>query len=198
MRARLIDAAITVLSEHGYAATTAKNVLAQAGVSAGALYRYFPSMVDLVIEAAEEIRRRQFAEVGARLEAAGEQVAQDWSEEDLIDLLRLVSRLPVTGAWYDLLVAARTDRVLRERLAPFTERYHADIWELALALPLARRWEEDAYRMIVFSLVHLFDGEAIAAPLHPDPDLERARTHALAVLLRGGAIPGLRVAEAVD
>ncbi len=187
MRARLLEAAITVLTERGYAATTAKNVLSEAGVSAGALYRYFPSLVDLVIEAAEEIRRRQFAAVGERLAEGG-----DLSEEVLVDLLRRVSRMPVTGGWYDLLVAARTDADLRERLAAFTERYHDDIWALARSLPLAQRWEEPAYRMVVFSLVHLFDGEAIAAPLHPEPELEVRRTEALAALLRGGAIPGYR------
>lgn len=184
-RTRLVEAAVATLAEHGYAATTAKNVLEAAGVSAGGMYRHFPSMLDLVVAAAEEIREQQFAEFARGLERLG-----SLGEEECIELLRAACRRPVNGAWYDLLLAARTDSDLRERLTPFTEAYHRDILAFARTMPVASGWDPDAFATAIFSLIHTLDGEAITAVLHPQPELEAARTRMLAALLRGEPIAG--------
>ena len=49
-RARLLDAALALLSEGGYAAATVSNIAERVGVSAGALYRHFPSKAELFVE----------------------------------------------------------------------------------------------------------------------------------------------------
>jgi len=184
-RTRLVEAMVRSLAEHGYAATTAKVVLAEAGVSAGGMYRHFPSMLDLVVAAAEQIRTDQFAEFRAGLAALGE-----LGEEECIELLRAACRRPVNGAWYDLMLAARTDAELRSRLRGFTESYHDEILAFARALPVAVAWDPDAFATAVFTLVHALDGEAITAVLHPQPELEAARTAMLAAMLRGETVPG--------
>lgn len=180
-RAKLIDATVRTLSEQGYAATTAKNVVAAAGVSVGGMYRHFPTMLDLIVAAADEVRRLQFAEARAAL--AG---VDDITVERCVELLREACRRPMNGAWYDLIVASRTDAALRERMAPFTERYHAEILDLARTLPIAEQWDPDAYAVVIFSVIHLLDGEAMAAVLNPQPELDAARTVMLATLLRNG------------
>ena len=58
----LIDATIDSLCEKGYAATTVSEIVARAGVSSGALFRHFPTRLDLLVAAAEEVRSRQFTE----------------------------------------------------------------------------------------------------------------------------------------
>lgn len=49
-RARLIAAAAELISEGGYGSASVAAIAGRAGVSAGALYRHFPSKVDLVSE----------------------------------------------------------------------------------------------------------------------------------------------------
>jgi AcrR family transcriptional regulator len=53
-RRRLLDAAIECLAELGYARTTFAEVLTRAGLSNGAMWRHFPSKVDLLVAATQE------------------------------------------------------------------------------------------------------------------------------------------------
>lgn len=187
-RARLVEAMVAVLAERGYAAATAKAVLDAAGVSAGGMYRHFDSLLDLHVAAAGHIRSQQLAEFRDRLARLGDSPA-----EECVVLLREACRRPMNGAWYDLMVAARTDDALRERLRPSTVGYHDEILALARSVPVAEGWDEHAFAVAVFSVIHLLDGEAITTVLHPQPELEEARTAMLAALLRGEVVAGAPV-----
>jgi AcrR family transcriptional regulator len=61
-RRRLYDAAVELIGERGYEAATMRDVATRAGVSAGLLYRYFPSKRAVVLalydELSEEFARR--------------------------------------------------------------------------------------------------------------------------------------------
>jgi len=150
------------------------------------MYRHFPTLLDLVIAAAEEVRERQFNEFVQGLAALG-----TTSEEECVELLRAACRRPINAAWYDLMVAARTHDELRERLQPFAKTYHAAILEFARTLPVAQRWEPEAFTTAIFSVIHLLDGEAITAVVNDQPELEKVRTAHLAALLRGEQLPGM-------
>jgi len=150
------------------------------------MYRHFPTLLDLVIAAAEEVRERQFNDFLAGLATLGQV-----SEEECIELLRAACRRPINAAWYDLMIAARTDGELRERLQPFAESYHSAMLEFARTLPVADRWEKEGFETAIFSVVHMLDGEAIAQAVHDQPELEQMRTAQLAALLRGEALPGM-------
>ena len=190
-RRRLVEATIVTLADHGYANTSTKRILDEAGVSVGGLYRHFPTLLDLVVAAAEEVRDRQFQEFLDRVGSLGE-----ISEEECIELLRAICRKPINAAWYDLMVAARTDAELRDRLQPFAKSFHGAIMELAVALPVAARWEPAAFATAVFSVLHLLDDEAITAVVSDRPELEQLRTAQLAALLRGELVPGMRARSA--
>jgi AcrR family transcriptional regulator len=78
-RERLVEAARKLLEEGGYAAASVLAVADRAGVSAGALYRHFPSKADLFVEVFRDTARQEMAAVDAaaasgscveRLEAA--------------------------------------------------------------------------------------------------------------------------------
>lgn len=181
--AKLLDAAISSLCEKGYAATTVNEIVTRAGLSSGALFRHFATRLDIVVAAADEVRRRQFEEFHTGLSSFGSA-----SVEHCLTLLRAACRAPVNGAWYELLIAARSDSELRERLSPLTVRYHEQIAALARTLPVAGTIDPRQLDTVVFSVVHLLDGEALAAIVHPQPEQEAMRLEMIAHLLRGGTV----------
>ncbi|MDQ1199841.1 TetR/AcrR family transcriptional regulator [Rhodococcus sp. SORGH_AS_0303] len=181
--ARLLDATIASLCEKGYAATTVNEVVTRAGVSSGALFRHFATRLDLVVAAADEVRRRQFEEFRAGLSGFGSA-----SVEHCLTLLRAACRAPINGAWYELLIAARSDDALRERLIPFTVRYHQEITDLGRSLPIAGTIPAAELDTVLFTVVHLLDGEALSAVVHPQPEQDEVRLHLVARLLRGESL----------
>ncbi|GGG22746.1 putative HTH-type transcriptional regulator [Rhodococcoides trifolii] len=183
---KLLDAAISSLCEKGYAGTTVSEIVTRAGVSSGALFRHFDTRLDIVVAAADEVRRRQFVEFREGLSAFG-----NASVEHCLTLLRAACRAPINGAWYELLTAARSDGELRERLRPFTIRYHEEISQLARTLPIAGMIDAEHLETVIFTVVHLLDGEALAAVVHPQPEQEAARLKMIAHLLRGGTVLSL-------
>jgi AcrR family transcriptional regulator len=58
-RARLLDAAMELIGEGGYASASVVAIAERAGVSAGALYRHFPSKIDLFSELFREVAERE-------------------------------------------------------------------------------------------------------------------------------------------
>ena len=54
-RARLYATAVKLIAANGYAATTLRDVAREAGVSAGLLYKYFPSKRAVVLELYDEL-----------------------------------------------------------------------------------------------------------------------------------------------
>jgi AcrR family transcriptional regulator len=66
-RDRLVDAARGLLEEGGYAAASVQAIADRAGVSAGALYRHYPSKAELFVEVFRDAAKR---DLGAIDEAA--------------------------------------------------------------------------------------------------------------------------------
>ena len=74
-RRRLVDAAMELTAEGGYSSASVAAIAGRAGVSAGALYRHFPSKVDLFSELFRAMAERELramhaagAEAGTHLE----------------------------------------------------------------------------------------------------------------------------------
>ncbi|NEB76353.1 TetR/AcrR family transcriptional regulator [Streptomyces sp. SID14478] len=67
-RATVLDAAVALLAEHGYAGCSMSAVAARAGIATGSVYRHFPSKAELSVEL---FRRVVTREVAAVREAAG-------------------------------------------------------------------------------------------------------------------------------
>jgi AcrR family transcriptional regulator len=63
-RQRFVEAAAELLSKGGYAAASVQNIAERVGVSAGALYRHFPSKAELFVEVFREAAQRDMAAVG--------------------------------------------------------------------------------------------------------------------------------------
>lgn len=175
---KLVDATIDSMLNVGYARTTVKEVCTRSGLSHGALFRFFPTMLDLILAAAEEIGERQIAHFERRW--AKRRKSSEPLFESLV-LLRESCRSPTNAVFYELLVAARTDTELRRALRPGVDRYFASIRQIAQkAQPLAALSPE-LFDTLMFSVIHLFDGETLVRKVHAQPGQEAHRME----LLRG-------------
>jgi AcrR family transcriptional regulator len=111
MRGRIISAAIDSLVELGHAKTTTLEVQRRAGVSRGALLHHFPSRLELLVAAVDELfagQMRVFYESTTSPEHRG--------IDKGIDALWRVGNSPLALAADELWSAARNDPELREAL----------------------------------------------------------------------------------
>jgi AcrR family transcriptional regulator len=114
-RARLVQAAATLLVEEGYAAVTSRRVGAKAGLKAQLVHYYFPSMDDLFIE----IFRTSAESNLAAFEGA---VAADPS---LTNLWRLNSDPRQATFYIEFVALARHRKELRAEIARYADRFRA-------------------------------------------------------------------------
>lgn len=174
---RLVDATIESIAEIGYHRTSLGEVCTRSGVSKGGLFRHFESRLDLVVTAASEVARRHmaaFEELASRGEAA--------TLGELLAFARGESRDRANAVWFELLVAARTDPELQERLAPLARSLYDFIEEAAVGV-LPDDVPADLARLVATSLMHMFDGESILRHTYPRPELEEERLLAASVLV---------------
>ena len=148
-RAKLLDATIDCLIDLGYAATTTTVIAERAGVSRGAQLHHYPTKQDLVFAAVEHLSARIGHELTA--EAAKLPTGSDRLGA-AVDLLWSRFTGPLFPAWFELLMASRTDEQLRARLRTVDPRLQDDVrarldrvfgeastapgWELALEATL--------------------------------------------------------------
>ncbi|MET0820181.1 MAG: TetR/AcrR family transcriptional regulator [Aeromicrobium sp.] len=176
----VVDAAVEVLGDLGYARATTAEIARRAGVSQGGLFRHFGSRLDVMVAAADRIRSRQLVDFS---EGLGSLDGTDLA--DVVQRLRRATRAPINAAWYELVLAARADADLRAVLEPLAERYHGEILALGRSLPIAGRLSPVELDTIVLSIVHLLDGEALMASLLPHPEHEDVRVEQLVRILSG-------------
>ena len=75
-RERLIDAAAGALQDGGYATASVAEIAARAGVSAGALYRHFPSKAELFVEVFRSYAQRDLMAMHDAGDTAGSYIAR--------------------------------------------------------------------------------------------------------------------------
>src|SRR5262245_47577515 len=126
MRARLIEATVATLFEHGYSRTTTTEIARRARVSRGAQLHHFPTKAELVVHAVEHLfeqRTREFRAAFAELDAGADRVAAS------IDLLWSMLSGSTFYAWLELVVAARTDSTLRRTVSALGARFVESVRE---------------------------------------------------------------------
>lgn len=70
-RERLVEAARTLLEEGGYAAASVQAIADRIGVSAGALYRHFPSKAELFVEVFRDAAKKDLAAINEAAASGG-------------------------------------------------------------------------------------------------------------------------------
>lgn len=114
-RRALLDATVSCLVEDGYANTTTRRIAERAKVSPGALQHHFASKQELVSEAITYLHQRATQDLIERGLPSADSSRQ--LIEQLLDRLWEVHKGPLIEAISELVVAARTDPSLRQKLA---------------------------------------------------------------------------------
>jgi AcrR family transcriptional regulator len=84
---RLVDAAITLFTEHGYHATSLNDVIAAAGSTKGGFYFHFSSKAELALAAIESTRASFQREVLAATES------HELAADQLVAMVRAIAKL---------------------------------------------------------------------------------------------------------
>lgn len=177
---RLLAAARRAFARDGYAAASMDALCAEAGLTRGALYHHFGGKEGLL----EAVVRRIDAEIGARLDAEFDAIADPW------DAFRACC-----ATWLSLALEPETRRILLQDAPAVLGQRLREIDEASSIRPMA-----DSLRTLMAearvrpadpeALARMLNGAMVDAALwiagHPDPQqaMSRART-ALDVLLDG-------------
>jgi AcrR family transcriptional regulator len=115
-RGALVAATVRSLAEDGYRATTTRQIADLAGSSLGALAHHFPSRLDLIAAAIDEVGRRTAVELHAQLADLPSGGAR--RTPAALDAMWQYFAGPLFAAWVRVWVAAAEDGDLYQRLAP--------------------------------------------------------------------------------
>ncbi|WP_344990667.1 helix-turn-helix domain-containing protein [Tsukamurella soli] len=122
-RAAVLEAAIAILQECGYAGTSVRAVARRAGVSQGALQHHFPTKAALVEAALLKLAAELVEQALERSATLPDSVLERC--ERVLDMLWEVHNLPIAHVVTELIVAARTDPALSRGVTAATEYAHA-------------------------------------------------------------------------
>ncbi|MFN3856893.1 MAG: TetR/AcrR family transcriptional regulator [Caulobacter sp.] len=114
-RARIIEEAVKVIAAQGYGAATNAAVADAAGITRGAMLYHFPTREDLLAAVVEHLQaeRAELFRSASDALPAGADVT-----EHAIDSYWELLQHPSFTAFMELELAARTDPVVAERIAP--------------------------------------------------------------------------------
>lgn len=125
-RGRIFDAVITALDEVGYSECSINRVQTKAGVSRGALTHHFPSKEEMMVKTLEHLLDpvRGATHPGDETTLLRHAVEAETLQEELHLLWRKVINTREGRALMEILVAARTDAALSERITPSLYAYN--------------------------------------------------------------------------
>src|SRR3954471_3200081 len=129
MRARLMDATIECLVDHGFGGTSTTLISERAGVSRGAQLHHFPTKNDLVVAAVEhlsELRGQELREAAAHLPGGRRRTRA------VLEMFADHFTSPVFTAALELWVAARTDAALHAAVVPLEQRVGREAHRIAV------------------------------------------------------------------
>jgi AcrR family transcriptional regulator len=162
MRARLLEAAVEVLVERGWAGTTTTLVSERAGVSRGAQLHHFPTKNDLIVAAVTHVMEGRGGDL--RESFAAQQGA---STRAVLTLLANHFTSPGFKAALELWVAARTDPDLLAAVAPLERRIGREAHRLTVDL-LGVDESRPGIRELIQATLDLCRGLGLADTLSDD------------------------------
>lgn len=183
-RRRLLDAAAEVLVAQGYARASVQAIVTQAGLSQGALFGHFGTRLALMRAVADDVGDRLISAYGEAFRQADTIADDDWLRAAL-ELVRANCRSRLHQAWFELLMAARSDHDLHAALAPAWRRHMTRVQRMAAQLmpEAAARLGAD-FEVSVDAAVTLLHGEAVDNFARQDAAADDARMRWLCDSLR--------------
>jgi AcrR family transcriptional regulator len=167
---RVLDAAVDVLVEDGYFNLTTGRVADRAGVSRGAQLHQYPTRQELVVAAVEYLAnqrasglREEVTRLPDDADRTAAALAMFWSQ--------FSGRLFQAGI--ELIIAARTDAVLRAAIAPLERELRRLSRELAAELFGPRAVAHKDFADVVTLVLNAMYGIAIHRLLQPTAAVKR-------------------------
>jgi len=167
-RAALLDAAVESLMEHGVAGFTTADVVGRAGLSNGALFRYFPTKADLLAATVEHVfvRLREDYE-----DAFGSLAADKRTVENLVTMLWGAMSDPALGAAFEVYTAARTDAWMQAAIEPVMADHLERLQDLSRnLLHQVSSADDEMVRRAVDLAILSMQGLALNLMARPDPE----------------------------
>jgi AcrR family transcriptional regulator len=166
-RAAFIQAAADSLRKNGLSGFTTSDVVRRAGMSNGALFRYFATRTDLLSATVQFVFARLRDEYAERYVALA---STEVTPQSLLTLLWNVYDDPYLAAVYEVYGAARTDEALRAAIDPMIREHVEIIHQLAHDIvTLVADAEDDVIREMVWVAALSMQGLALSRPVYVDP-----------------------------
>ena len=169
-RTQIIESAIKCFVEYGYSRTTTPLIAQKAGLSRGAMMHHFPSKLAIVRAAVEYLhskRLRAFRKAVVKPAADVDHVRQ------AVEAYWQHVRHPMFVAFFELAVAARTDKELADILKPAQEGFEKEWYDAAVEL--FPEWKVGGERFeLGFDLArYVMEGMAISFLTHKETERDR-------------------------
>jgi AcrR family transcriptional regulator len=166
-RAAFIQAAADSLRTNGLSGFTTSDVVRRAGMSNGALFRYFATRTELLSATVQFVFARLRDEYAQRYVALA---ATEVTPQSLLTLLWNVYDDPYLAAVYEVYGAARTDEALRAAIEPMIREHVEIIHQLAHDIvTLMSDADDDVIREMVWVAALSMQGLALSRPVYIDP-----------------------------
>jgi len=185
MRARLMDATIDCLVEHGFGGTSTTLISERAGVSRGAQLHHFPTKNALVVAAVTHLTEVR----GAELAAAAAAVPAAHRTRDVLRMLGDHFASPVFIAALELWVAARTEPALLAAVQPLEQKVGRETHRMTVEL-LGADESRTGVRELVQATLDLVRGLGLADTITDDTDRRRRILDRWAAALDQALAPG--------
>lgn len=135
-RRTILDAAVNCLIEIGYAKTTTALIAEYAGVSRGAMMHHFPSrssVIEATIKYLSENRLEEYKHFMIGIDDPRAQMDRQRIQESVQRAWRYVNH-PLSIAYQEVLMAARTDVELAKILEPLEKQYEKEFMQVVKAV----------------------------------------------------------------
>ncbi len=162
-RDQILSAAVRCIVDLGYSRTTTMKIAERAGLSRGATLHHFPSKLDIIRAAVDYLHERRLRafrnEVNAipedtdRIKAATEAY---WAH----------ATHPIFVAFFELSVAARTDKELRKILRPAQKAFDEEWYKTAQEVFPEWQSDPEAFDLALSLVQNLMEGIAISTMTH--------------------------------
>jgi AcrR family transcriptional regulator len=169
-RTQITEAAIKCFVEYGYSRTTTTLIAEKAGLSRGAMLHHFPSRLAVVRAAVEHLhskRLKAFRKAVSKPNADGDHVRQS------VEAYWAHVRHPMFVAFFELAVAARSDKELASILRPAQEAFEREWHQAAVDVFPEWRGRGDKFDLALDLSRYVLEGMAISFLTHKETERDK-------------------------
>lgn len=162
-REQILSAAVRCIVDLGYSRTTTMKIAERAGLSRGATLHHFPSKLDIIratIDYLHERRLRAFRTSVNAIPAGTDRI------KAATDAYWNHATHPIFVTFFELSVAARTDRELRKILRPAQQSFDAEWYRTAQEVFPEWQSNPEAFDLALSLVQYLMEGIAISTMTH--------------------------------